>query len=294
VPVGEFDRYLFTVSFWNVGYPAVWIYLDRRARSALTEFFRNQRKSQSEIETIVTDFISVPSLTAHLLFLAGMLFGYLYLPEAMKLEPLIGQVLPIWDLFSWIPITGLVFMLLYRTIRQAFLIPRFFRLIDVDIFNPAPVYVLSRFAAQAAVILFVINYALLYSSLPNLLFSFSLSSLTYNLLIMGTTLFYFFTPLTSINRRMRRDKDRLLAGISEDQKKINTKLHASVNSKKFTDLSDLHTAVSALKDQREVVQKLATWPWQTETLRNLFTPLLIPIVVYLVSRVLGVLFGLSN
>jgi len=43
----------------------------------------------------------------------------------------------------------------------------------------------------------------------------------------------------------------------------------------------------------EIVQKIRTWPWQTETLRNLLTPLLIPIFVYLVQRVLGGVLGLQ-
>ncbi|HKY78842.1 MAG TPA: hypothetical protein VJ182_02495 [Anaerolineales bacterium] len=290
VPAGQFNRYLATVSLWNVGYPAVWIYLDRRARVALREFFRNQRKSKSELETILADFISIPSIIASLLFLFGMFFGVLYLPDAINFQPLIGRVLPIWDYFSWIPITGLVFMLLYRTLRQAYLIPRLFQQIDVDIFNPEPVYVLSRYGAQAAVILFLVSYALLYSSLPDILFA--PAGLVYNLLITGTSLIYFFAPLASINRHMRRQKEKLLGLISEDQKAINTRLHISVNSKKFAELSDLRTAVSALKDQHEVVQKLPTWPWQSDTLRNLLTPLLIPVLVYLMSRFLGSMFGI--
>jgi hypothetical protein len=40
------------------------------------------------------------------------------------------------------------------------------------------------------------------------------------------------------------------------------------------------------------VQKTSTWPWQPETIRNLLTPLLIPLVVFLMQRFLSSWFGL--
>lgn len=289
VLVGEFNTYLASVSLFNVGYPALWIFLDRRARRAVKDFFQNRGKSPSEIEAIVADFISLPPLAANLVFLGGTLFGYLGLPDVKLLQPLIGKVLPLWDLISWLPISGLMFMFIYRVLRQAYLIHRYFRTIDVDIFNPSAVYILSRYASQVSIALLIITYGLLLSSLPTLLFN--PVGFLYQILIIVPSLVFFFAPLASINQRMRREKEKLLAEIGKDQKAINAKLHVSVNSKKYVYLSELRTAVSALKDQREVVQKLPTWPWQTDTLRNLFTPLLIPITVYLIQRFLGGLFG---
>ncbi len=289
VPNGQFNRYLTTVSLFNVGYIAVWMWLDARARVALAAFFRNQRKSQTEVEAVWADFVSIPTLTGTLIFLAGMSLGYLSLPQSMALQPLIGKVLPIWDLFSWIPITGLVFMLLYRTLRQAFLIPRFFRAIDVDIFNPAPVYALSRFTSQAAVILFVVNYALLLSSLPDVLFT--PLGFVYQILIVGSSLIYFFAPLTSVNQRMREAKGNLLAELGGDVKRVVQRVHQGVDKLQFGKVNEMRTTIGALKDELEIVQKIPTWPWQPETLRNVLTPLLLPILIYLVQRYLGSMFG---
>ncbi len=289
VPNGQFNRYLATVSLFNVGYFAVWIWLDARARVALAAFFRNQRKSGSEFEIIWADFVSVPSLTATLVFAAGMLFGYLSLPQSRELQPLIGQVLPIWDLFSWIPVTGLVFMLLYRTLRQAFLIPRFFGEIDVDIFNPAPVYALSRYASQAAIILLVINYGLILSSFPEVLLT--PLGLFYQVLIFGSSLIYFFAPLASINQRMRSAKGELLAELGGDVKRVVQRVHQGVGKLQFGKVNEMRTTIGALKDELDIVQKIPTWPWQPETLRNLLTPLLVPIFIYVAQRYLGTLFG---
>ena len=289
VPVGQYNGYLATVSLFNVGYLALWIFLDRRARLAVKDFFQNRGKSQAEVEAIYADFISLPPLPANLAFLGGTLFGYLGLPFAMRLQPLVGKVLPLWDLISWLPISGLIFMLLYRIIRQAFLLPRFFRAIDVDIFNPSPIYAISRYTSQVSIVLLIINYGLVFSSLPTML-STSFGFL-YQVFIIGPSLIYFFAPLASINQRMRKEKENLLFNIGEAQKKINAKLLVSVSSKKYTDLAELRNAVTALKEQREVLQKLTTRPWQSDTLRNLLAPLTLPIFVYLIQRYLGTLFG---
>lgn len=289
VPNGQFDRYLASVSLYNVVYIAVWMWLDTRSRAALAAFFSYQRKSKAEFESIWADFVSVPSLTASLIFIGGMFIGYLGLPQAKSLQPLIGKVLPVWDLFSWIPVTGLIFLLIYRTLRQAFLIPRFFREIDVDIFNPMPVYAMSRYASQAAVVLFVINYALMVSSIPDILFT--PLGLVYQILIIGPSLIYFFAPLASVNQRMRAAKGELLAELGGDVKRVVQRIHAGVGKLQFGKVNEMRATIGALKDELEIVQKIPTWPWQPETLRNLLAPLLLPIFIYLAQRYLGTLFG---
>lgn len=290
VPLGEFNSYLATVSLFIVGYPAVWIFLDRRAKPALKDFFQKQHKSQSEVEAIIADFVSLPSLPANLVFLIGLVVGYFALLNARLISPLAGRVLPAWDLISWFPITGLMFMLLYRTLRQAVLMPRFFRENDIDIFNPTPVYALSRYASQASIALIVVNYALVFSSLPALLTT--PEGFVYQITIIGLSLIYFFAPLTSINQRLRREKERLLAEIGEDLEDVHKRVHTAVKKRKFSVVNELRNTVSTLKDQQDIVQRIPAWPWRPDTLRNLLTPLLIPILVYLVQRFLGGLFGL--
>jgi len=64
-----------------------------------------------------------------------------------------------------------------------------------------------------------------------------------------------------------------------------------VRSRKFAQVDKLRNSIPALKDQLEIVRRSSTWPWQPETLRNLLTPMLIPVVVYILQRYLGALLG---
>lgn len=173
---------------------------------------------------------------------------------------------------------------------RSFLIRRYLSRTDADIFNPGAVYAFSRYGASAGGIIFVLNYGLILLTFPEFFFS-SAAGYALQFSYVLLMLLVFFAPLAQINGRMRRKKEELLNRIGEDQRTMNDKLHASVNSKNFAGLNDLRNAVAALKDQREVVQKLPTWPWQPDTLRNLLTPLLIPVFVYLVQRFLGAFFG---
>jgi len=57
-------------------------------------------------------------------------------------------------------------------------------------------------------------------------------------------------------------------------------------------VGEMRNSIGALKDELEIIQRRPTWPWQPDTLRNLLTPLLIPVVVYLIQRFFGAMFGL--
>ncbi len=290
VPVGEFNSYLAIAIIPTVSYPTLWIFLDRRARLALNDFFKNRGTGPSEFETKLADFISLSPRTANLAFLVGLLYSYFSFPIEIKNQPLLGLVLPIWGRINYHLVGGLAVMLLYRILRQAFLIPRLFREISVDIFNPNPVYALSRYASQGSIAWLLLNYiTLLTTTPPDSLFT--PANVMNQMLIVGSSLIFFFAPLANVNQIMRKEKELLLARIGEDQKIINSRLHTLANTKNFAGLAELRNAVSALKEQREVLQKLQTWPWQADTLRNLLTPLTLPILVYLMQRYFGTLFG---
>ena len=287
LPFGQLNTYLTTVTLYIVIYPGLWLILDQRARIALREFM--QGKPAAKVKAAYRDFVSLPTLPASIVFIAGSLLGLNFFLTLQESLPLVGRVLPAWDIVSWVPITGLMFMLLYRTIRQAILMPRLFDQIDVSLFDPSPVYALSRYASQASVGLLIINFALVYASIPTVMFE--PAALIYYFLTLGGSLVYFFGPLNSIHARMRKEKGRLMAEIGRDLEDVYQQVHTSVRTGKFRHVDEIRNSIPALKDQLEIVRRSPTWPWQPETLRNLITPMLIPVIVYLVQRYLGSVLG---
>jgi len=288
LPWGQLDSYLASTSLYIVVYPGIWMVLDQRAWVALKDFFGSKHKSQARFEAVYADFISLPSFWANLVFVLGMLLGFLFYDGVES--PFVGRVLPLWDLISWVPITGIMLMLFYRSLRQAFLMPRLFDEIEVNLFDPSAVYALSRYASQASVALLVINYVLLFASLPNLLSE--PIAIVFQIVIISASLAYFFLPLASINQRMRRAKERLLSEIGRDLEEVYARVHGAVRNKKFARVAEMRNSIAALKDELEIIQRKPTWPWQPGTLLNLFTPMLIPVIVYLMQRFFGAIFGL--
>ena len=53
------------------------------------------------------------------------------------------------------------------------------------------------------------------------------------------------------------------------------------------DVGPLNTSLNALVTTRKVVADISTWPWATDALRSFFSTLLLPILLWLVTRFLG-------
>lgn len=287
LPNGQFNFFLaFNAAFIFAGIVS-WLLLDRQARQAFSDFRSSSKLTKAEEK----DFISFPEPYATLVFLGGLVIGFfIYRDYALPLQPLGGTVVPLVTILAFMLGNAFPTLFTIRVTRQIVLIRRYLSRTDADIFNPGAVYAFSRYGASAAGIIFVLNYGLILLTLPEFFFS-GVAGYALQFSYVLLMLLVFFVPLAQINGRMRRKKEELLNKIGEDQRTMNDKLHASVNSKNFAGLNDLRNAIAALKDQRDVVQKLPTWPWQPDTLRNLVTPLLIPVFVYLVQRFLGEFFG---
>jgi hypothetical protein len=289
LPNGVLDSYLVTLSLYPVVMLAAWIFLDNRARTALTSFSKNKWKRLAGLERLIADFISLPSWLAPLAFLGGFVGGYFNYQLATDLSPLAGKVFPGYDLLGFLLVSGLVSMTVTRAVLQAVKLHRLLQDVEVNIFNPAPLYALSRYASQSTLTLLVLNYSLILISLPGFLFT--VYGFTSLVLVMTPTFILFFAPLRGVNRRMRDEKDRLVAELGKDLDEVFAAAHQAARRKDYARLDKMRNAASILKDGWEIARKIPTWPWEPETVRNLVVTLLFPVIVYLVQRFTGSLIG---
>jgi len=291
LPYGRINGYLATVGLYIVVGPSLWAFFTERADRALTDFFQGSGRNRAQVQAIISDFNSLPDWEFIFLLAAGLFVGfYNYYNITVTMIPLSAQVLPSLGLLSWLSTNGMTLPTTGRAVRQIVLIRNLYAKMEVDIFNPGPVFVLSRYASSISIAILIITYGFQSIAFPAMLLT--PVGFLFQFLTVSLALSLFFIPLAGINRKMHMAKEQLLSELSKDLKDVQQRVHQSVASKKLAKISDLRTAVSALKDEMEMVQKIRSSPWQTETLRNLLTPLLIPVVVYLVQRFLGGLFGL--
>jgi len=100
----------------------------------------------------------------------------------------------------------------------------------------------------------------------------------------------FIAPIIGLRELLEKEKERKLDETSDLLQATTESLHSKVRNKDYDDIGGMETAVSALIREREHLEKISTWPWDTSTLRGFASSLLLPIFLWLVTRLLERLF----
>jgi len=289
VPRGRLNPYLSAVGLYAVVVPSVWQLLNRQAMHAFREL--ESRLGKGRIDVTLPRFLSMPAWLALVAVVVGAVGGYLeFHRTAAQLVPMSQVVLPWLGAINWIVTGSVVTLCVFRAVVQIWLLRRLFEQIDLDLFNPAPVYTLSRCCAAYAVTGLLVGHGLVLLSMPS--YYLSTSGLLYVGIVTLVAIVIFVAPLSAVHGRMRLAKEALLGQIGEDQKRINDRLHVAINHDSLTDIDQLRLAVAALKEQREVLERLPVWPWRGQTIRGLVPALLVPLIVYLSQRLLSMTLGI--
>ncbi len=69
------------------------------------------------------------------------------------------------------------------------------------------------------------------------------------------------------------------------------KVHAKADSGSLDGMDDLERLVAILVGERDVLKRLSTWPWQADTLRGFLSSIALPILVWIITNLLGRVIG---
>jgi hypothetical protein len=270
----------------------VWLihYLDGVARGALATFAPTLGADRSTLATLEYELTVIPARPALLL----LLFSALRTTEAFVLQPasegLDGQT-PAALIIRWpleVVVTGLVLVLLYHTVRQLRLVARIHAMAPrVNLFRPVPLYAFSRLTSRTAIglaaliIPFGVNLSLATSALDYL------STFTLYALILGTAVLAFVSPLVGMHRRMDLEKKRLQTEVGTRIEILIDDLHASVDRRDLAGADGQNKTLTSLIAERELLRRLSTWPWQAGTAGAVLSAVMLPIGLWLVTRLLG-------
>jgi len=97
----------------------------------------------------------------------------------------------------------------------------------------------------------------------------------------------FVLPLLGLRERLKAEKERALDRVDDGIKATLARLDEQVAAGRHDELGGLNTALNALLTSRKVVAGISTWPWESETIRSFSSTLLLPIALWLVTRLLG-------
>ena len=178
-------------------------------------------------------------------------------------------------------------VLIYHTSRQLRLVASIHVMVKQNnLFQLFPVYAFSSLTARTGLaIILLIYYSYFFFYYLNLRGSTpgSLGLITFIVFLL-VALACFVLPLYGIHLRLAQEKSRLLAEANRRLELALSDLHQRVDG--------IQKTLSALKVEHDVLEKISTWPWKTETLRSFISIIALPIILYLISRFLGRLVGL--
>jgi hypothetical protein len=163
---------------------------------------------------------------------------------------------------------------------------------NVDPFRPMPLYAFSRLTAQTAIVLILFNAVGLAANTTAVGGeAFVTLYLPWLVACFGGAILIFAIPLRGMHRRLEEIRDGFQAAAGGRLSALLAELNEAIDARDAERVKALDGSISALRHERELLAKLPAWPWSTSTIRGFGSALFLPILLFLIQRVLGQLLG---
>ncbi len=279
------------MGIWLVLPLALMHYLDRVAHAALDSFRPAMQLDQASLDRWHFELTTMPALPV----LAANLGGMASLWLAMGVSPSLfvpartsQTTAVVWMVILHVNF-ALVDALIYHTLRQLRMVSRIYAsATHLDVFRPDPVYAFSGLTARTGIAWALALY-LSVALLPQIV----ASPFAAGLLVsqVAAIVAMFFLPLLGIHRRLSEEKRRLQSDLHHRLEAVFGELHGLIDGADRTAIDAVNKMIGGLVAEREVLAKIPTWPWQPGTLTAVISTLLIPVVLFLIQRLLTRILG---
>lgn len=185
---------------------------------------------------------------------------------------------------------GLFPLTLRHVVHQLRLVVRIHReATQVDPFDHSALYAFSRLTGFAGFAFLFIGY---YSMTVNGVWQAGNFVALATLAVAAITgVLCFVVPLWGIHRRIAEEKERLLRGAEARVAAVADELYRRIDAREFDGTKNVADTFSGVSAARQRILSLPTWPWSPNLFRGFISALLLPVIVYVTSRVVGALFG---
>ncbi len=292
LPVGQvYERYadLFYAMFGVVGYG----FLVGRARRAFTQFRPALGPPDADSEAVARQLTSLSPRVAWLATAAGAILGAVaFVGDSQTWNQLSGSihntiVIAIVAYGMSTVFMSVLIALMGQQLRMVVSLHR--RAPRIDLFHSAPAHSFARLTSAIGTL--VIAQAVYgVATDPNTFVNPVWRWLTVAALVFSVAVF--FLPLRGMQRRLQAERRRLLEECTTRIRGVSSDLHAEIDGGRYESVAQLRGVLDALDSDRGRIRAASTWPWEAATLRGFVTTLGVPIVVWLVTRVLGESLGL--
>jgi hypothetical protein len=184
-------------------------------------------------------------------------------------------------------ITGVFFFQSLRQLRGVA------RLLDeaptINLFDTSPMYAFSRLTAGIGlIVVFFAYYAFAVASAYQLG---NAVAIFVNVTAVVLGVVCFVVPLLGAHWRLADEKAELLRGVNTRFGALQAELYGRVDGSNLAGTNEVTSALAGLETVRGRIDRLPTWPWPPALLRGFISAIILPIVVYLLTRYAAVVVG---
>jgi hypothetical protein len=290
VPVGQLDA---TQAYYGALLVAlVWVphLLDRVAQASLGAFRPAAAIDARDLERLSYELTVIPARPVLLITIGSVIITPLYYladPVGTRTADLSPIALVIRTAVE-ATTTALFLTLGYHTLRQLRAVDRIHRLASrVDLLRPAPLYAFSRLTSltAAAIALLLLSSILADPKAWQEVSPWLMAPWLVGFGVIAVAAFWL--PLRGVHDRMTAEKHRLQDAVGQRIAATLEEIHAMVDQQDLARADGLSKALASLITERDLVNRLPTWPWQPGTLGALASAFVLPIILWLVTRFLG-------
>lgn len=284
LPAFTFSSAYLIFPLWLWASLALMTYLDATALKAMSNFGPLLDLPPEAMQRLKYEFTTMPArgviISGFIWTVIYAIFTYLlyptYVAQGYGTLRIIHTILDGWVAFL------IGYVIIYHTIRQLRLVHRTVKLVkQFDLFRLGPVYAFSVLTSRTGVA-WVLLYALTlliapidYSDPVILVAGLSLAAVM--------ALAAFVLPLLVVHQRLVAEKRRLLAEHDQRVKSTLARLHHLVDERELSEADQLNSVLEGLSIESRILEKIRTWPWNTETLTGFLSAIILPIILFLVQ-----------
>jgi hypothetical protein len=221
------------------------------------------------------------SLIAGVWLAPTMFYTPVPLPQVTLATSSLALVLE--SLFSFL-IWSMAATLVYHTIHQLRLVSYIYtQHTRINLFQLGPLYAFSRLTARTTIGVTLINYAW---AIPQPETGIRSAGSDVTLFFAIVALVAFVWPLLGAHQLLAQEKQHRQDETNQRLANAFAELDRRLDANELGDIGALKTAIDTLTGRQAVLAKISTWPWQIETMRGTLTALSLPLVVWLIQRLL--------
>jgi hypothetical protein len=289
LPVGSIDLTVATGVLYAPYGLAVFVIANRVALRSLDAFWPATGWPDSERPVWAYRFVTLPRGADVVALAIGLLLAIGTIATAS--DTFLGAANTRWALVAALAPSlvlgyGSFPLIVVHTVRQLRLVMRIHReATAIDPFDRQPVYAFSQLTVVTGLAYVIVGY---YGLVVNGAFnSGNLASLAVLAGSFAIGLITFVVPLWGIHDRLVREKEVLLRGVEARLGHLSTEMYRRVDEGQFDGTKAVSESIAGVAVLRDRIGRLPTWPWPPNVLRGFLSALLLPVLVYVASRLIG-------